>query len=88
MSKWTLARYAKMCRDCRSDAESEYKDMLDSSELWYDMAQCMLDNDDDGLEAFIRDEIGASDFKGCLADDLAYPGNCRSYVLKKKKKSK
>ena len=87
MSDWTLAKYAKMCKDCRSDAESEYQDMLEDSGLWYDMAQCMLDQDD-GLEEFLRDRIGATDFKGCLADDLAYPGNCRSYVLKPVKKAK
>jgi hypothetical protein len=87
MSNWTLAKYAKMCRDSRSDAESEYQDMLGDDMLWFDMAQCMLDQDD-GLHEFIRDRIGARDVKGCLADDIAYPGNCNSYTLKPAKKGK
>jgi len=82
---WTLAKYAKMCRDCRSDADSEYADSLEDDMLWFDMAQCMLDQDD-GLLEFLRDRIGVQDVKGCLADDLAFPGNCKSYTLKPKKK--
>lgn len=84
---WTLAKYAKMCRDCRSDADSEYADSLNDDMLWFDMASCMLEQGD-GLEEFIRDRIGARDVKGCLADDLAYPGNCKSYKLKPVKKKK
>lgn len=51
------------------------------------MAQCVLDNEE-GLEEFIRDRIGAQDVKGCLADDLAYPNNCKNYTLKPAKKKR
>ena len=85
MSNWTLAKYTKMCKDCRSDAESEYQDMLESSELWYDIAQCMLDNED-GLEEFMKTKLNITDIKGCLADDLAFPGNCNNYIINSKRK--
>ena len=84
---WTLAKYTKMCRDFRSDAQSEYAEELGNDMLWFDMAESLLEQDD-GLTEFIRDRIGAKDVKGCLADDLAYPGNCKWYKLKPVKRKK
>lgn len=33
MSNWTLAKYAKMCKDSRSDADSEYAESLEDDML-------------------------------------------------------
>lgn len=87
MSKWTLQRYQKICRESNDEIVAEYAGMLHDDMLWYDLASSMLEHED-GLYEFIRDRIGAEDVKGCLADDLAYPGNAMGYVLFQEKKEK
>ena len=76
--QWTLAKYSKMCRDANADISLDYSDMVDSPELWYDLAKCLLENEE-GLESFIKTKIKARDVIGRLTDDLAYPGNCNSH---------
>ena len=77
-SEWNLARYSKMCRETCEEIRLGYPDS-DSAELWYDLAKCVLENEE-GLEAFIKNTLGVKDVLGCLTDDLAYPGNCQRYA--------
>lgn len=68
---WTKAKYKKLCRDANADTD-DYSD-----EMWYDLAKCVLEHEEEGLEEFIREKLGAEDVIGRLSDDLAYPCNCK-----------
>jgi hypothetical protein len=77
--KMTEAKYSKMMNDIGSDLVLEYEDMLDDSQLYYDSASCMLDNDDEGLLEYITETLGVDKqyAKERLADDI-YGGVLRA----------
>lgn len=84
-SQWNLSKYAKMCRDNREGLEDDYEGVSD--EMFSELAQYMLEEDEElanWMKANILKGIKDPDVRGCLADDIAYPGNCRRYVGKVK----
>lgn len=78
-SQWTLERYSKLCREVHNDCLLDYADSIDDPMLWYDSAKSILEFHEDGLKQFMKTKLKVRDVIGCLADDLAYPGNCSAY---------
>ena len=69
--KWCLAKYKTMLINQREGG-------MYSEEQARDLARLILENSP-GLEQWLVEKVGATDFLGCLVDDLFYPGNCSDY---------
>jgi hypothetical protein len=67
---WTKQSYDALCKSVREDLKGGCDDDPGDC-LFYDIADSLLDRNED-LRAFINKELGASDVKGRLADDISF----------------
>lgn len=81
-TKWSVARYAKLCRDTNEGLnDSAEESGTDSASIAYEVAQSVLEMEK-GLEDFMKTKLKCLSTEGaigCLADDICYPGNCKAY---------
>ena len=65
-------QYQKLCKGAAQDIALEYADMKDDPQLYYDLATCIVDNDDEGVVKYITKTLGVNKAyaKERLADDI------------------